>query len=192
MKLGGVLMASGQGRRFGANKLLALVEGVPLYRRAMTALAGAGLDRLAVCSPYPEVLEAGAALGFLPLPNPGAEEGISASIRLGLSAMEGMGGVLFSVCDQPFLTTASIIKLLNHFQQSKNAICALAWQGQRGNPVVFPADLFGELAALTGDTGGGAVIRRHPERLALVEAGSSRELADLDRREDWQALLHES
>ena len=192
MKLGGVLMASGQGRRFGANKLLALVEGVPLYRRAMTALAGAGLDRLAVCSPYPEVLEAGAALGFLPLPNPGAEEGISASIRLGLSAMEGMDGVLFSVCDQPFLTTASIIKLLNHFQQSKNAICALAWQGQRGNPVVFPADLFGELAALTGDTGGGAVIRRHPERLALVEAGSPRELADLDRREDWQALLHES
>ena len=188
MRIGGVLMASGQGRRFGSNKLLVEVEGVPLYRRALETLSGAGLDRLAVCSPYPEVLEAGAALGFLSLPNPGAEEGISASIRLGLSAMGGMEGVLFSVCDQPFLTTDSIIRLLHSFEQSKNAICALSWQGQRGNPVIFPADLFMELAALTGDTGGGAVIRRHPERLALVEAGSPRELADLDRREDW--LFH--
>ena len=131
------------------------------------------------------ILEAGAALGFLSLPNPGAEEGISASIRLGLSAMGGMEGVLFSVCDQPFLTTDSIINLLRSFEQSKNAICALSWQGQRGNPVIFPADLFMELAALTGDTGGGAVIRRHPERLALVEAPSPRELADLDTPADW-------
>ena len=69
-RIGAVLLASGLGRRFGSNKLLAAVEGVPLYRRAMTALAGAGLDRLAVCSPYPEVLEAGEELGFLPLYNP--------------------------------------------------------------------------------------------------------------------------
>ena len=64
-RVGAVLLASGLGRRFGSNKLLRLVEGVPLYRRAMTTLAGAGLDRLAVCSPYQEVLEAGEELGFL-------------------------------------------------------------------------------------------------------------------------------
>ena len=46
-----------------------------------------------------------------------------------------------------------------------------------------PADLFGELAALTGDTGGGAVIRRHPERLRLVEAFSPNELLDVDNPE---------
>lgn len=180
MKIGGVLMASGQGRRFGSNKLLVPVEGVPLYQRAMTTLAGVGLDRLAVCSPYEEVLSAGASLGFLPLPNPNASEGISASIRLGLGAMAGMDGVLFAVCDQPFLTTESIQRLIHSFLQSKTAICALSWQGQRGNPVLFPRQLFGELSALTGDTGGGAVIRRHPERLVLVAASSPRELADVD------------
>lgn len=179
-----MLLASGLGRRFGSNKLLSAVEGVPLYRRAMAALAGAGLDRLAVCSPYREVLEAGQALGFLPLYNPDGAEGISASIRLGLAHMGELDGVLFSVCDQPYLTTNSIINLVNCFKQSKTAICALSWGGQRGNPAVFPADLFGELAALTGDTGGGAVIRRHPERLVLVEAGCARELADVDTPAD--------
>lgn len=187
MRLGAILMASGAGRRFGGNKLLREVEGVPLYRRAMNALAGAGLDQVAVCSPYTEILSAGENYGFLPLFNTGAAEGISASIRLGMTAMEGMDGVLFAVCDQPFLTTNSMIRLLNTFQESKTAICALSWQGQKGNPVVFPADLFGELSALTGDTGGGAVIRRHPDRLVLVEAFSPKELSDVDKPEDLHA-----
>ena len=184
MRVGGVLLASGQGRRFGSNKLLAEVEGVPLYRRAMDTLAGAGLHRLAVCSPYPEILAVGENSGFLPLRNDHAAEGISASVRLGLSAMEDLDGVLFAVSDQPYLTTESIIKLTNSFQESKTAICALSWKGQRGNPVIFPQDLFGELAALTGDVGGGAVIRRHPDRLLLVEAFSTRELSDVDKPED--------
>lgn len=184
MRVGGVLLASGAGRRFGGNKLLVPVDGVPLYRRAMAALAGAGLDGLAVCSACEEVLSAGVSYGFLPLYNAGAAEGVSASIRLGLGRMGDMDGVLFSVCDQPWLTTESIIRLKNAFLESKTAICALSWQGVRGNPAIFPRDLFGELAALTGDTGGGAVIRAHPDRLTLVEADDPRELADVDTPAD--------
>ena len=56
--------------------------------------------------------------------------------------------------------------------------------GQRGNPVIFPADLLGELAALTGDTGGGMVVKRHRERLLLVAADSPRELFDVDTPAD--------
>lgn len=182
--VGAVLLASGAGRRFGSNKLLARVGGVPLYRRAMAALSPAGFGRMAVCSPYPEILSAGAAWGFLPLDNPGAAEGISAAIRLGVAAMAGMDGALFAVCDQPFLTTESIKNLIFAFEKSKDAICALSWRGQRGSPAVFPAALFGELAALTGDAGGSAVIRRHPGRLRLVEALSPAELSDVDTPAD--------
>ena len=184
MALGCVLLASGFGRRFGANKLLAQVEGVPLYRRTLERLVPLPLARVAVTSQYPAVLNLARSLGFLALENTAAEEGIAAGIRLGVSAMAGMDGVLFAVCDQPWLTTQSIARLLNSFLESDSSICALSWQGKRGNPVVFPADLLPELAALTGDTGGGAVIRRHPERLRLVEAASPGELEDVDRPED--------
>ena len=122
--------------------------------------------------------------GFLPLYNRDAGEGVSAGIRLGLAAMDGMDGVLFSVCDQPWLTAGSVRRLLDTFRAAPQSICALAWQGRRGNPVVFPRALFPALAALTGDTGGGAVLRQYPERLRLVEAGSPQELRDIDTQAD--------
>ena len=124
--VGCVLMASGAGRRFGSNKLLSAVEGVPLHRRAMAALAPAGFGRLVVCSPYPEVLSAGAEYGFRPLDNPGAGEGIAASIRLGVAAMDGMDGALFAVCDQPWLTTESVRRLLDARELEFHEIAAVS------------------------------------------------------------------
>ena len=91
-----------------------------------------------------------------------------------------MDGVLFAVCDQPFLTTESIKRLINSFLESPDYIHALSWQGTRGNPVIFPKPCFPALLALAGDTGGGAVIRAHPELLRLTEASSPRELRDVD------------
>ena len=187
MQIGCVVLSSGFGRRFGGNKLLASAGGVPLYRRALERLRPLPLARVAVTSQYPEILSLARELGFLPLPNPDAAEGISAGIRLGLTAMEGMDGVLFSVCDQPWLTTKSINKLLDSFKASPECIFALSWGEKRGNPVVFPAALLPELAALTGDTGGGAVIRRHEDLLRLVPAVSARELADVDAPEDLKS-----
>lgn len=184
-RVGCVLLASGFGRRFGGgNKLLAQAEGEPLYRRAMATLAPVPFARRVVVSRFEPVLRAGPAYGFAPVWNAAAAEGIAASVRLGAAALEGLDGALFAVCDQPFLTTESISRLLKSFEESPQKIHALSWEGQRGNPVLFPAALFSELRALTGDVGGGRVVKRHPERLVLVEAASPRELADVDRPED--------
>ncbi len=184
MRLGAVLLASGAGRRFGGNKLLAPVEGVPLIQRALEAVPAELFCRAAVCSPYPEVLALAGERGFLPLYNHRAREGISTSICLGLSALWDMDGVLFAVCDQPYLTINSIIHMINAFRDSPASVCALAWAGKRGNPVLFPAELFPALSALTGDTGGSAVIKAHRDRLLLVEAGSPAELRDVDCPDD--------
>lgn len=58
-------------------------------------------------------------------------------------------------------------------------IAALGHNGVRGNPCVFPAPLYPELLKLTGDHGGSAVIRQHPELLTLLEV-PERELCDVD------------
>lgn len=108
MNVGLILMASGFGRRFGGNKLLTRVEGRPLIDRAMDAYPPRLFARTAVVSQYHGILSLAARRGYFPCPNPGAREGISASIRAGLSAMDGTDGALFAVCDQPWLTAESV------------------------------------------------------------------------------------
>lgn len=184
MEVGCVLMASGFGARFGSNKLLAEAGGVPLIRRALDLYRQTAFARRAVVSQYPEILSLGESLGFLPIYNPSADQGISASVRLGTAALSDMDALLFGVCDQPWLTAESIARLLETFRAHPEDICSLARQGRRGNPAVFPAAFFPELLALSGDTGGGQVMKRHPGRVRLVEALDPRELADIDRPED--------
>lgn len=183
-RVGCILMASGQGHRFGSNKLFSLYGGLPLYALAFSALPASLFARAVVTSPYEEVLSAGMRANYLPLRNLGAAEGISSSIRLGLSALGDTDGTLFAVCDQPNMRTESIKLLINHFKDSPHCIWALSWQGRRGNPVIFPRTLYPELLTLTGDTGGIAVIRRHRELLHLSEAGAPEELIDIDRPDD--------
>lgn len=180
MRVGAVLMASGFSVRFGSNKLLQQVDGASMIERTMASIPPQLFDRAAVVSPYPEILSLAEKRGYLPVPNPDAAQGQSASLRLGLARLTDMDGVLFAVCDQPWLEGESVLRLINCFREAPSRICALSWQGMRGNPAVFPARLFSELLALTGERGGGVVIRAHPDLLRLVEVRRAAELRDVD------------
>lgn len=182
MKLGAVLMASGAGRRFGGNKLLHPVDGLPMIQRTFQAVPAELFGRACVVSCYPEILALAGERGYLPIPNPQADQGQSASVRLGLSRLADMDGVMFCVCDQPWLRRDSVERLLADFSVHPGCICSLSWKGERGSPAVFPSGLFPELLALAGDRGGGGVIRAHRDLLRLVEAGGAEELRDVDTR----------
>lgn len=179
-----MLMASGAGRRFGGNKLLHPVEGAPMIERAMAAVPAELFHRACVVSCYPEILALARERGYVPVPNPEAARGQSASVRLGLGELLDLDGALFCVCDQPWLRRDSVARLLAEFAAHPGCICALSWRGEQGSPVIFPRDLFPELRALTGDRGGGGVVRAHRDRLRLVEAGGPEELRDVDEREE--------
>ena len=189
MNIGAILMASGAGARFGSNKLLFPVAGEPLFRRSFAACPPALFAKAAVVSCYTEILQEAEAAGYLPVFNPDSAEGQSASIRLGLNALGELDGYLFAVCDQPFLTAQSVGALLAaHREAPAGTIAALSYGGRRGSPVLFDSCYRRELLALTGDTGGKAVLAAHADRLLLVEAGEERELFDVDWMEDAQTI----
>lgn len=176
-----VLLASGLSRRYGSNKLLVEVDGIPLYRRAFQALPPALFHRAAVVSCYEEILAAAELAGYLPIRNPNPEEGQSSSLRLGLAAVaSGSDAVLFSVCDQPRLTRTTVQALIDGWRWEPECLTALCHRGRRGSPVIFPARFYPELMALRGDVGGSPVLKAHPESVRTVEAPEE-ELEDMDR-----------
>lgn len=183
MKIGCVVLAAGNARRFGSNKLNATVEGESLIRRALEAVP-VGLAAVVV-SQYPDILTLAGEYGFAAVRNNRPDLGLSLSVRLGLEQLLDCDGTLFLVADQPWLKRNSAEALAALWAQNPGKIAAMAHGGIRGNPCLFPARFYPELLALTGDRGGSAVIRNHEEDLILLETDAW-ELADVDTPEALQ------
>jgi 4-nitrophenyl phosphatase len=92
-------------------------------------------------------------------------------------------------CDQPLLTANLLQALAARFAESGATIVHPSRAGQRGTPTLFSRSLFPELAAVTGDVGGRAVIARHPDAVATIEIAEPDTLADIDTPADYERLL---
>ena len=182
--LGCVLMASGLGRRFGADKLMADFDGSPLISRAIEATDGLFdkrllLTRSAAAAEYARARGVQVHLHALPRR--------SDAMRLGLAEMAEMDGCLFCPCDQPLLTRQTVAALAAAFARQPETIWRPAAEGQPGAPVVFPRWAFAELAAVQ-QSGGSAVAAAHPDKVRLLEVGAW-ELFDVDTPADLAAAL---
>ncbi len=187
MRIGCVVMAAGDARRFGENKLAALFDGKPLILRALEAVPAEEFSAVAVVTQYPEVEALASEFGFIPVHNPHPDWGISHTIRLGLEALGECGAALFQVSDQPMLRRETVKAEVEFFRRHPDKLVGLGHDGVRGNPCIFPAAWFPELLALKEDHGGSSVIRRHEEDLLLFEC-PAQELADADTRQALRAM----
>lgn len=182
-----VVLAAGQGLRFGGGKLLADVEGRPLYRHLFDTLAELPDVWKVVVTGEKAIMEDAAKRGMAVVKNTQPERGSSRSMKLGLKAcldtLPNLRGVLFTVCDQPRLTAGTFVRLLRTAEQNPGRIVRASAGGRGGNPVVWDAAYAGELLAATGDRGGRPVMEKHAEEIILVEI-EKEELHDIDRKAD--------
>ena len=187
MKIGCVVLAAGNGARFGENKLLHTFDGETMISRAFSAVPAEKLDTVVVVTQYREIKDLAKVRGFIPIRNEHPDWGQSYSVKLGLQALIDCDAVLFQVSDQPLLKRQSIAELIDFYQQHPDNIVALGYRGQRGNPCLFPAAYFPELLAMEGDHGGNVVIRKHEDDLLLLEVSPS-ELTDIDTPEQTKVF----
>lgn len=186
--IGCVVLAAGESRRFGADKRSATLDGVPLLERALCAVPKEKLDAVCVVTRGAEAMARAARRGFGCVLNDKPELGLSRSVRLGTEALRARcRAILYLVADQPLLRKESVGALLDFARVYPDRIVAAAHDGKRGNPCLFPEAFFPELCALSGDAGGGAVIRAHPAELLLFEL-DARELLDVDTPRELQNI----
>jgi CTP:molybdopterin cytidylyltransferase MocA len=180
--IGIVLLAAGIGKRFGGNKLSAVVDGRPMYQSAIDLVEG--YPSVVMVTGNDTIGAAAESRGINIVMNRMPEAGISRSIRLGIEALKlemfQIDGIMFMVCDQPWLKKATLEHMLNSFE---GGILSLSCGGRRGNPVIFSKEYLEELCSLSGDVGGRQVMARHSEHVHFLEVKDGRELQDIDLRE---------
>lgn len=180
-RLGCVVMASGEGRRFGGDKLLHPLLGKPLMSYVLAALPPE--PRTVVVARDARVAALARAMGREALLHALPDQ--SDTIRLGLEALRETDGCLFAVADQPLLTGASVRRLLDAF--APDVVCRLCAGGREGNPVLFPRAAYPALLRLRPGQTGGAVLRQGRWPVVPIEADDPAELFDIDTPEDLRA-----
>lgn len=182
-----ILLAAGNSRRYGENKLLSDFKGKKLYLHLADRLENMH-DEITgykvIVSQYETILDHMSKSGYLPVYNGQPDYGISHSIILGLEALMEKGinegdAVCFFACDQPYIHTLTIQKFLKEYMKSGKKIGCMKSKDHIGMPVIFHTDYIEELMELSGDVGGNNIVRKHIEDVFLYEA-EEKELMDID------------
>lgn len=208
MKIAMIMLAAGNSRRFGANKLLYEIDGIPMYRHVLEQLDDTKkkieniyseysdivqlnnlyrnnitakiICNIIVITQYDAIAEAVKTKEIQVLYNPHPEDGISSSVKIGLNASLDADAVLFTVSDQPWLTSETICELIHVFLNTSKGIACISYQGKMGNPCIFDRKYYNELLSLEGDKGGKKVIMKHLDDTQIYEIEAGRELEDID------------
>ena len=112
----------------------------------------------------------------------------SDTVRLGLEALGELDCCMFLPGDQPLLRRETVVRLIRCWEEHRERIVRPAYGGSPGAPVMFPAWAFPELLNLPEGKGGGALIRKYPDRVRCMEVADPRELMDVDTPEDLKQL----
>ena len=185
----GILLAAGKGRRFGSNKLEAMLGDDMLGLHAARTLAGIGCnDLFAVHDPAHAKLASGLqSQGFSLLDNDIPHAGLSHSLALAALAATATEADAMLVClaDMPSVTTRHLLALIGAHRQHPDRIIASATATQRLPPALFPRAAWPMLGTLTGDVGARQFLN-----LAIAVQTPAAELIDIDRRDDLARLVH--
>jgi len=189
--VGAVLLAAGEGSRLGGRpKALLELGGVPLIRRQLIALSGAGVDEVVVVlGHHAAAIEAAVAEFPVTLVrNPAPEQGQASSVRVGLQALAGkLDAVIVALADQPLIHSEDIVSLIGAFKRRGGAAMVVPRvDGAPGNPVMFEAALREEWLAGAADAACRKWREAHPDRVSWFDTGNSRYRVDIDTPEDLE------
>lgn len=184
-----ILAAGASSRMGGADKLMQRVDGRPLIRRQADIALDSRLGPVLVTLPagrHPRE-EALQGLDLRIVHVADAAEGMNASLRAGLAELPVCDAVMILLADLPDLTENDLKTVAQAVDINSDI---LVWRGashdgKPGHPVVFGADLFPALRALSGDGGGREAVALAGDRVRLVPLPGDRARADLDTKDAW-------
>lgn len=155
---GAIILAAGQSRRMGSNKLLLPFRGKPMITHVADAVQTAGLPAIVVLGhDAPEIRDAlaGYQADFV-MANDYAE-GMGHSIAAGIGAVpQEWQAAIICLGDMP-LISADLLRTMAA-SASPSLILIPSFEGRRGNPVLWGRDHFPRLSELRGDAGARSIF----------------------------------
>lgn len=187
----GLVLAAGAGSRFGGDKMLANWRGEPLVMAAAQIALLAPVETVTIVVGHHGAAVEGA---LAPLLEPRLRvvscidwhQGLSASLKAGISALPCAAGAVVFLGDMPCVSTGLARQLLEAVAAGAPAARA-AHRGRPAHPVALSSCLFSALCALHGDQGARAILH-NLEGLVEIASDEHDSAFDVDTLKDLAEL----
>jgi len=192
MRVAGIVLAAGEGRRMGKLKQSLPVRGKSMLEMVVDTALASSLHRVVVVLGY-HADRLAPLLSNRPVAvviNRDHRDGQASSLKAGLRELAPESdAALFLLGDQPLVSSKILDSIVAAYQRTTAPIIAPIYGGKRGNPVLFGRELFPLIENLKGDTGARGILAGHPDMLFSLPVADPEILFDVDTEEDYRRLL---
>jgi molybdenum cofactor cytidylyltransferase len=181
-EVGGIILAAGEGSRFGGAKQLAQLNGRPLIEHALAAmLAVPAIDPVVIVlgAHADRIREEADLRGADIVVCPDWADGQSASLKAGVAALGEVEAAVITLADQPFISAQAIAGVLD--QRGRHLAVRATYDGVPGHPVLLERRLLDHVRELSGDTGARDLLTG--DHVRVWECGRLCDPTDIDTRE---------
>ena len=183
-----IVTAAGSGSRFGGalHKLEQPFEGSTVLAVTVRHAIQTQLPVVVVTTAAraPQLATLLAARDIVVLSAAEAARGMGATIASGVVERSGAPGWLVLPGDMPLVQPGTMLSVARALEQ--HPVVYAQYQGRRGHPVAFAAELYSELIQLSGDDGARRVMLRYPAHGQEVDDRGV--LLDVDTPADLEVL----
>jgi nicotine blue oxidoreductase len=179
----GLVLAAGEGRRYGRPKALVELGGRLLVERAVGALTEGGCGPVTVVlgASADEVVRRADLDGTRTVLNPAWATGMGSSLRAGLAALTAghADAALVLLVDTPGIGAAAVRRLAGY--AAADVVAVATYDGRRGHPVLLGRQHWAEVARLAdGDAGARPFLAAHPGLVTPVPCEDIADGTDVD------------
>ena len=182
MKIAGIILAAGGSSRMGdQNKLLQLIDGMPMVKKVVESCLHSNLSSIYVVLGHDSewINNCISTEGINFVNNEDWRLGMASSINSGIGAMNNdFDGAMILLGDMPYIETKLIDQMIELFQEYK--IVVPVKNGRQGNPVLFSSTFFNDLQSLDGDKGAKRVIQENFSSVVPTHVMTNAIFRDID------------
>ncbi|MDP6084402.1 MAG: nucleotidyltransferase family protein [Verrucomicrobiota bacterium] len=187
-----IILAAGESRRMGKQKMLLPYGGKTVIEHIVTRVLQCGVGGITVVLGH-DAGEIAAKLTSLPVQqvvNDKYAGGMITSVRHGLETVPPeTDATLIVLGDQPDLSPAIVSQLIEGFRRAGKGIAVPLFEGRRGHPILVSTNYRDAVMTRYEDTGLRGLLVDNPEDVAEISVDHPGILQDMDTTKDYAREL---
>lgn len=188
----GIVLAAGESRRMGSQKLLLPFGGKTVIAHVVDELVRSALDAVYVVVGHEgnRICKELSRRPAIIVTNPDYKLGMLSSVRSGLQALpQQCEKVLVALGDHPAITSELVKQMVQSSRTTDKGILVPLYRGKRGHPVLFSIRYRDEIMTCFDSVGLRGLLQSHPDDIFELNTSTPAVLSDMDSPEDYRRAL---